>query len=83
MNQRNNVTNKDLSSLTLELAPADYFDQVIEAYKKDVDRTLLRANLRLTVDQRLRKAESFHASLDGWRGAANRARSHPTRESQR
>jgi hypothetical protein len=60
MNQRNNVTKKDLSSLTLELAPADYCDQVIEAYKKDVDRTLLRANLRLTVDQRLRKAENRH-----------------------
>jgi hypothetical protein len=25
-----------------ELAPADYRDPVIEAYKKDVDRTLLR-----------------------------------------
>ena len=31
------------------LAPADFFDPVIEAYKKDVDRTLLRANLKLTV----------------------------------
>ncbi len=28
-------------------------DPVIEAYKKDVDRTLLRENLRLTVQQRL------------------------------
>ena len=27
-------------------------DPVIEAYKKDVDRTLLRENLRLTVQQR-------------------------------
>ena len=27
-------------------------DPVIEAYKKDVDRTLLRENLRLTVEQR-------------------------------
>lgn len=32
-----------------ELAP----DPVIEAYKKDIDRTLLRENLRLTVQQRL------------------------------
>jgi hypothetical protein len=30
-------------------------DPVIEAYKKDVDRTLLRENLKLTVDQRVRK----------------------------
>jgi len=28
-------------------------DPVIEAYKKDVDRTLIRENLRLTVEQRL------------------------------
>ena len=29
-------------------------DPVIEAYKKDVDRTLLRENLKLTVEERLR-----------------------------
>jgi hypothetical protein len=28
-------------------------DPVIEAYKKDIDRTLLRENLRLTIKQRL------------------------------
>jgi hypothetical protein len=28
---------------------------VIEAYKKDVDRTLLRENLKLTVEQRVQK----------------------------
>ncbi|MFZ5864101.1 MAG: hypothetical protein ACOYXR_14855 [Nitrospirota bacterium] len=27
-------------------------DPVIEAYKKDVDRTLLRENLKLTVEER-------------------------------
>jgi hypothetical protein len=30
-------------------------DPVIEAYKRDVDRTLLRENLKLTVEQRLRQ----------------------------
>jgi hypothetical protein len=30
-------------------------DPVIEAYKNDVDRTLLRENLKLTVEERLRK----------------------------
>jgi len=29
-------------------------DPVIEAYKKDIDRTLLRENLKLTVEERLR-----------------------------
>jgi hypothetical protein len=31
-------------------------DPVIEAYKKDVDRTLLRENLKLTPEQRLLQA---------------------------
>ncbi len=30
-------------------------DPVIEAYKKDIDRTLIRENLRLTVEQRVEK----------------------------
>jgi hypothetical protein len=30
-------------------------DPVIEAYKKDVDRTLLRENLKLTTAQRVEK----------------------------
>jgi hypothetical protein len=34
-------------------------DPVIEAYKKDVDRTILRENLKLTVEQRMAKFESF------------------------
>ncbi len=42
-----------------ELAPADYCDPVIEYYKKDVDRTLLRENLKLSVDERVRKFEQF------------------------
>jgi hypothetical protein len=33
-------------------------DPVIEAYKKDVDRTLIRENLRLTVEERFEKL--FH-----------------------
>ncbi len=32
--------------------PARSIDPIIEAYKKDVDRTLIRENLRLTVDER-------------------------------
>jgi hypothetical protein len=40
----------------LPLPPPDFSDPVIEAYKKDVDRTLLRENLKLTPDERFRKA---------------------------
>jgi hypothetical protein len=38
-----------LDSISLEPSP------VIEAYKKDVDRTLIRENLRLTTSERLEK----------------------------
>ena len=41
------------------LPPPDFVDPVIEAYKKDVDRTLLRENLKLTVEQRFEKYKKF------------------------
>jgi hypothetical protein len=50
--------------------PPDFYDPVIEAYKKDVDRTLLIENLRLSVDQRLRKFKSFVEAVEELRGAA-------------
>lgn len=34
-------------------------DPVIEAYKRDIDRTLLRENLKLTPEQRLLKLQDF------------------------
>lgn len=40
--------------LRLSLVPRAALDPLIEAYKRDVDRTLLRENLRKTVDERLR-----------------------------
>jgi hypothetical protein len=49
----------ELSHSTRDLAPADYCDPVIDAYKKDVDRTLLQENLKRTVEERVRKFESF------------------------
>jgi len=45
-------------------------DPVIEVYKKDVDRTLLRENLKLTVEQRIEKLASFMQFLEGIRGSA-------------
>lgn len=36
--------------------PPFEIDPVIEAYKKDVDRTLIRENLKLTPEQRIEKA---------------------------
>jgi hypothetical protein len=51
----------------------EWTDPVVEALKKDVDRTLLRENLKLTVEERIRKAMTFHASIAAWRGAGARA----------
>ena len=48
---------------------------VIEAYKKDVDRTLLRENLKLTPDQRLAKLQAFVGFVTELRDAGRRARS--------
>ena len=50
-------------------------DPVIEAYKKDIDRTLIRENLKLTPDQRLRRLQDFMESVEAIRGAAYRRRS--------
>jgi len=48
---------------------------LIEAYKKDVDRTLLRENLKLTPDQRLDKLQDFVRFATELREAGRRARS--------
>lgn len=59
------------------LAPPDIDDPVVAAYQKDVDVSLLRENLRLSVDERIRKAEKFLRSLDAVRGIAS---SQPAKE---
>ncbi len=48
-------------------------DPVIEAYKKDIDRTLLRENLRLTPEQRIEKLIAFQKFLEEWREAGRLA----------
>ena len=51
-----------------DLAPADVFDPVIELYKRDVDRTLLHANLRLNPEERSRKFQAFMHDIYQMRG---------------
>jgi len=43
---------------------AEPMDPVIEAYKKGIDRTLLRENLKLTVEQRLRNLMELQKLAD-------------------
>jgi hypothetical protein len=48
-------------------------DPVIEAYKRDVDRTLLRENLKKTPDQRVRDVQALHNFAAEMRRAGERA----------
>ena len=50
-------------------------DAVIEAYKKDVDVTLIRENLRLTVDQRFQQLMKLQEFAEELRRAGRKARS--------
>jgi hypothetical protein len=49
-------------------------DRVIDAYKRDVDRSLIRENLRLSPEERLRKLARFLRLADSLRDAGARAR---------
>lgn len=56
------------------LVPADAYDPLIESFKKDVDRTLLRENLKLTPQQRSQKFIDFARFAEELREAGRRAR---------
>ena len=49
-------------------------DPVVEAYKKDIDRTLIRENLKLTVEERFRKAMALARFAEEMRRAGREAR---------
>lgn len=49
-------------------------DPVIEAYKKDIDVTLIRENLRLTVDQRFQQLMQLQQFAEDLRRAGRKAR---------
>ena len=50
-------------------------DPVVEAYKKDIDRTLIRENLKLSVEDRFCKAMALARFADEMRRAGREARS--------
>ena len=47
-------------------------DPVIEAYKKDIDRSLIRENLKRTPEGRLLKLQAFMEFVHELRGAPRR-----------
>jgi hypothetical protein len=51
-------------------------DPVVQAYKKDIDRTLIRENLKLTVEERFRKAMALARFAEELRRAGREARRH-------
>lgn len=61
---------------SVSLAP----DPVIEAYKKDVDVTLLDENLKLSVPERLMKLRDFVDALEMIRPRARGEDERPVRE---
>lgn len=60
--------------LKLSLVPQPQADPVVERYKRDVDRTLLRENLKKTVDQRLRSLVELQKVATEVRRAGRRAK---------
>lgn len=65
-----------MSRLPPDLPP----DPVIEAYKKDIDRTLLRESLKLTVEQRVRNLMELQRFAEELRRAGREARQAKARE---
>ncbi len=55
-----------------ELPPPDYVDPVVEYYMQFVDRAVLRENLKLSVEERIRRAEERHRLQDREREARRR-----------
>ena len=49
-------------------------DPVIEVYKKDIDRTLLRENLKLSVEERLRQLMELQRFAEELQRAGRAAR---------
>jgi hypothetical protein len=58
----------------MEDTPQRDRDPVIKAYKKDIDRRLLRENLKLTVEERFVKAMALMRFAEEMRRAGREAR---------
>lgn len=49
-------------------------DPIIDAYKKDIDRTLVRANLGLTVDERFQQLTKLQQFADALQRAGKESK---------
>jgi hypothetical protein len=58
-----------------QIEPTKGIDPLIEAYKKDIDVTLIRENLRLTVDERFQQLMRLQEFAEELQRAGRKARS--------
>jgi hypothetical protein len=58
------------------LNTSSLIDAEIEAYKRDVDRTLLRENLKMTVNERFHKHRKVAEFAEKLRAAGRKAQDH-------
>lgn len=61
-------------NLDVELVPQPTADPVIEAFKRDIDRSLLRRNLEKTVNERVRSLQALARLADEAHRAGRAAR---------
>lgn len=61
-------------TLRIELVPVPARDPVVERYKQDVDRTLLRENLRKSIDERVRTLGEWQEATEALQRATRAAR---------
>lgn len=63
------MTDETAADRTHDAPPAPYVNPVVDAYKCNIDRTLLRENLRLSVEERFLR----HQALQEWAEELRRA----------
>ncbi len=63
---------KETRDETRPSRPPEATDPVVEAYKRDIDRSLLRRNLRKTVEERILAAMELQRLAEEVRAAAKR-----------
>ncbi len=68
------ISDRHLRYDGLEMAQKAWKDPVIEAYKRDVDVSLLRKNLRLTPEERILAAMELQKLAEEVRRAGREAR---------
>lgn len=60
--------------------PTDSITAIIELYKRDVDITLIRENLKLTVEQRVRNLQNLQLFAEELREAGKKLRQTSTKK---